>query len=129
MKIEKLMLTSDKFAQVAPDEFLKVALDKMSKSKLGIVCIVENKKLKGIITDGDIRRKLISGSSLNRVKAIDIMTEKPILVNKNMSKKDALELMKKKSINHLIIVNNRNEYIGVVNFLNLMKRNDLKINL
>jgi len=63
------------------------------------------------------------------VKAIDIMTEKPILVNKNMSKKDALELMKQKSINHLIIVNNRDEYIGVVNFLNLIKRNDLKINL
>ena len=60
MKIEKLMLTSDKFAQVTPDEFLKVALDKMSKSKLGIVCIVENKKLKGIITDGDIRRKLLN---------------------------------------------------------------------
>ena len=108
----------------------KTLINEINKNHLGAVVVI-NKKYNpiGIITDGDIRRKLISGSSFNRVKAIDIMTEKPILVNKNMSKKDALELMKQKSINHLIIVNNRNEYIGVVNFLNLIKRNDLKINL
>ena len=108
----------------------KTLINEINNNHLGAVVVI-NKKYNpiGIITDGDIRRKLSSDSSLNNLKAIDIMTKKPILVGKNMSKKDALELMKQKSINHLIIVNNRNKYIGVVNFLDLMKRNDLKINL
>ena len=60
MKVKEVMITKDKFAQVDPNEFLKEALDKMTDSKLGIVCIVEDNLLKGVITDGDIRRKLLN---------------------------------------------------------------------
>ena len=59
MKVKDVMIKPDKFGRVNPDEFLKVALDKMTDSKLGIVCIVEDEFLKGVITDGDIRRKLL----------------------------------------------------------------------
>ena len=54
MKIKEVMITPDKFAQVSPSDFFKVALDKMNHSKLGIACLVENTSLKGIITDGDL---------------------------------------------------------------------------
>ena len=60
MTVKEVMLSKDKFPQVNSKEFLKVALDKMSEFSLGIVCIIENKTLKGIITDGDIRRKLLN---------------------------------------------------------------------
>ena len=125
MKIEKLMLTSDKFAQVAPDEFLKVALDKMSKSKLGIVCIVENKKLKGIITDGDIRRKLLNVqkpfSALFSDYLIDHAIQSPTVCSDQDSLIYAVELMEKYQIWDLPVLNSKNELVGLLHLHAIIK--------
>ena len=57
----KLNVKLDQFPIINEKTILKEALDLMDKSKLGVVCIVDVKNnLKGIITDGDLRRKLLS---------------------------------------------------------------------
>ena len=60
MKVKDVMLSKDKFPMVNSTEFLKVALDRMSDFRLGIVCVVDEDIFMGIITDGDIRRKLLN---------------------------------------------------------------------
>ena len=118
MKIKEVMITTDKFAQVTPDEFLKVALDKMSESKLGIVCIVENKKLKGIITDGDIRRKLLNVqkpfSALFSDYSIDHAITSPTTCNQNETLISAIEIMEKKQIWDLPVINDNGDLVGLL---------------
>ena len=125
MKIENIMLTPEKFAQVTPDEFLKVALDKMSESKLGIVCVVENKKLKGIITDGDIRRKLLNiqkpFSALFSDYVIDHAIKSPTVCSNQDSITYALELMEKKQIWDLPVLNSKNELVGLLHLHAVIK--------
>lgn len=119
------MLTTEKFAQVTPDEFLKVALDKMSESKIGIVCVVENKQLKGIITDGDIRRKLLNiqkpFSALFSDYVIDHAIKSPTVCCDQDSITYALELMEKKQIWDLPVLNSKNELVGLLHLHAVIK--------
>lgn len=125
MKTENIMLTPEKFAQVTPDEFLKVALDKMSESKIGIVCVVENKQLKGIITDGDIRRKLLNiqkpFSALFSDYVIDHAIKAPTVCSDQDSITYALELMEKNQIWDLPVLNSKNELVGLLHLHAVIK--------
>ena len=118
MKIKEVMITPDNFAQVSPSDFFKVALDKMSESKLGIVCIVENKKLKGIITDGDIRRKLLNVqkpfSALFSDYSIDHAITSPTTCNQNETLISAIEKMEKKQIWDLPVINDNGDLVGLL---------------
>lgn len=118
MKIKEVMITTDNFAQVSPSDFFKVALDKMSESKLGIVCIVENKKLKGIITDGDIRRKLLNVqkpfSALFSDYSIDHAITSPTTCNQNETLISAIEIMEKKQIWDLPVINDNGDLVGLL---------------
>ena len=112
------MIPPESFAQVNPSDFLKVALDKMNDSKLGIACIVENKLLKGIITDGDIRRKLLNVqkplSALFSDYAIDHAITDPITCKDNETLKSAVELMEKKQIWDLPVINDDGQLVGLL---------------
>jgi arabinose-5-phosphate isomerase len=118
MKIKQVMITPDKFAQVNPSEFLKVALDKMNDSKLGIACVVENKSLTGIITDGDIRRKLLNVqkplSALFSDYSIDHAITNPTTCKENETLRSAVELMEKKQIWDLPVINDNGDLVGLL---------------
>ena len=108
MTVKEVMLSYDKFPKVSANEFLKVALDKMSEFSLGIVCIVENKTLKGIITDGDIRRKMYKNLfQLFTDYVIDHSIKKPTVCYENDSLKSAIDLMEKKQIWDLPVIDNK----------------------
>ena len=112
------MITPEKFAQVNPNEFLKEALDKMTDSKLGIVCIVEDNLLKGVITDGDIRRKLLNVqkpfSAFFTDYAIDHSISKPITCSENDTLKFAIELMEEKQIWDLPVLDDNGLLVGLL---------------
>ena len=118
MKIKEVMITPDKFAQVSPTDFFKVALDKMNHSKLGIACLVENTSLKGIITDGDIRRKLLTVqkpfSALFSDYSIDHAITSPTTCNENETLISAVELMEKKQIWDLPVINDKGDLVGLL---------------
>ena len=118
MKIKEVMITPDKFAQVSPTDFFKVALDKMNHSKLGIACLVENTSLKGIITDGDIRRKLLTVqkpfSALFSDYSIDHAITSPTTCNENETLISAVELMEKKQISDLPVINDNGDLVGLL---------------
>ncbi|MGL5311874.1 MAG: CBS domain-containing protein, partial [Peptostreptococcaceae bacterium] len=65
----------------------------MTKKRLGVVCIVENDKLVGIITEGDIRRALKMKDKFFQMKAEDIMTRDYTFATQEIMALDALELM------------------------------------
>ncbi len=85
----------------------------MTEKKYGCVVVLDkNKKIKGIITDGDLRRSI---SKINfKKKATSIMKSRPIVASKDLLISSAIVLMNKYSITSLIIAK-QNKPIGIVN--------------
>ena len=85
----------------------------MTEKKYGCVVVLDNnKKIKGIITDGDLRRS-ISNINMNK-KATNIMKSKPIVATSDLLISSAIVLMNKYSITSLIVTR-QNKPIGIVN--------------
>ena len=89
------------------------AVLKMTEKKYGCVVIIDNqKKIKGIITDGDLRRAIKKLDMSD--KATNIMSKKPITATKDLLISSAIALMNKNSITSLLITK-KNTPIGIVN--------------
>jgi arabinose-5-phosphate isomerase len=85
----------------------------MTKKKYGCAIIVDSKKnIKGVVTDGDLRRSI--KSDLLNDDVSNIMRNNPILVNSNTLVSSAINIMNKNSITSLIISENK-KAIGIVN--------------
>ena len=103
---------------------LKDVIVNLEKTGLQIVIIVSNKNsLEGIITDGDIRRGLIKGLTLDSL-AEDVMSTRPIVADDDVDKRSALKLMKANLIHHLPKVNNENIIIDLFMFDEVNKIKD-----
>ena len=83
----------------------KEALKIMNQKKLGIVVILKNRFIKGILTDGDLRRELKNFS--NKKNLTEFMTKNPLVVNENMPATKALAIMNEKKITSLLIVSDK----------------------
>ncbi len=80
----------------------KEALKIMNQKKLGIVVITKNKFIKGLVTDGDLRREL-KNNSINK-DLNKLMSNTPLVVNENMPASKALGIMNEKKITSLLVV-------------------------
>lgn len=113
IKNEKPKLTKDKS--------LKEVIVEISSKRLGATAIVdEADSLLGIITDGDLRRMLEKNISLDRITAADIMTTTPKTIGPDELAVDALDLMRKKSITQLVVVEN-GKYRGFIHLHDLIR--------
>ena len=124
--VKDVMLTLDQFPVVNSNCFLKEALDKMNDSKLGILCIINNNNtLRGILTDGDLRRKLISVqkpfSAFFSEDAIDLSINNTITVKENSTLKKAVVSMEKNSIWDLPVINKNNKLVGLLHLHHVIK--------
>ncbi len=126
MKVIDVMITLDKFPVLSEMLFLKEALDVMSEKKIGIACIVdENYILKGILTDGDIRRKLLNIQKPLSAIFVDDCIEHAILfptvINPETSLVEAVEIMGSKRIWDLPVVDNNGKLIGLLHLHPVVK--------
>lgn len=103
LRIEDLSSKNTK-PMVQLDTDLTEVIIKISEGRMGAVVVVEHEKVKGIITDGDLRRMLHSGRSLDGILAKDIMTKDPLTIDCRSLAMEGVELIKKHKINHVISV-------------------------
>lgn len=120
-----VMLNVGSFPVVTESTILKEALVKMDDFRLGIACIIgRNNKLLGIITDGDIRRKLLSVQKPLAAFFIDDVINQsiksPTTVTSDMSLVDAVDLMEEKQVWDLPIVDN-NKLVGLLHLHSAIK--------
>ncbi|HKR05117.1 MAG TPA: KpsF/GutQ family sugar-phosphate isomerase [Bacteroidia bacterium] len=106
--------------EVFPGDAVKKVILEISSKRLGATAVVKNKKLLGIITDGDLRRMLETKKSIDDVIAKDIMTARPKTVSKDMMAVDALQLMKKHNITQ-VVVTDKGKYLGFVHLHDLLR--------
>jgi len=117
--IKSVMLDIDKTPILLSDAIFKDVIDKMNEFKLGIVCIInDNYKLIGILTDGDIRRRLIKSqkpiSALFLDEAKKYCVRNPQTVKPEMKLVDAVKLMGEKKIWDLPVTDNNNKLTGLL---------------
>jgi arabinose-5-phosphate isomerase len=100
---------------------LKDALVEISKKRLGMTVIVNDAEVvQGVFTDGDLRRLLEKTLDLESVKLIDVMTKNPKTTSKNMLVAQAIEMMERYRINHLIITAEDGRLEGALNLHDLL---------
>ena len=111
------MLPISKVPRVESDSILKDALEKMSMYKLGIACVVDKQnKFIGLITDGDIRRILLSVQKLSALFMEDILdhiSKSPTYVYPELSINEATKLIGEKSVWDLPVVSRDMSLLGL----------------
>jgi arabinose-5-phosphate isomerase len=95
-------------------------LFEISEKRLGVTAVVENNKVIGIITDGDIRRMLNERDSFVEVTAQDIMTKNPKTTSSEAMVIDAFHMMENFKITQLIVVDD-SEFKGVLHLHDILK--------
>ena len=122
--VEDIMLVGNKIPFIDENLNMKKALKILSNKKLGVL-IVQNKKKKtiGIITDGQIRRYSEKKSDVQSKVVREIMTKKPISIDKNVLAAKALSLMNTKKITSLCVHDpkDKSKTVGIVHVHNILK--------
>jgi arabinose-5-phosphate isomerase len=116
----KDMLENSLKPMVTPDASVKKVIFEISEKRLGVTAVVENEKVIGIITDGDIRRMLNENDTFTHLTAKDIMTKNPKMIQSTIMVTDALNILEDFSITQLIVVDN-DEYKGVLHLHDILK--------
>ena len=119
LKVRDLSSVNQK-PQVTVNAPLKDVIIEISKKMLGVTAVVENEKIIGIITDGDLRRMLSMVDNMSLLTAKEIMSTNPKSINVDAMAIDAMEVMESHSISQLLVEEN-GKYAGVVHIHDLIK--------
>ena len=102
-----IMVTGKKMPVINHKKSFDQALRIMNKKKLGIVVITKDKFIKGLITDGDLRRVLNSSAKEKNINTI--IRNYPLIINENMPASKALAFMSEKKITSLLVVSDKDK--------------------
>ncbi len=91
----------------------------ISEKMLGITTVIDDEKIVGVITDGDLRRTLLNYKEISNLTAGDIMSSNPQSVDCELLAVDALEIMKQNKISQLIVTE-KGKYFGILHIQNLI---------
>lgn len=106
--------------QVSPDTPIPQVIVEISEKMLGVAAVIENEKIIGIVTDGDIRRMLYKSTDIAGLQAKDIMSRDPKTIDFEAMAVDALDVLEENNISQLLAVKDA-KYYGVVHLHNLIK--------
>jgi arabinose-5-phosphate isomerase len=124
-----IMVNGSRMPIISHNKNFKEALKIMNVKKLGIVVILKNKFIKGLVTDGDLRRELKNYSSNQNLDKF--MTKKPLVANENMPASKALAIMNEKKITSLLVVsdsdyNKSNKSLKGIIHIHFLLQNGIK---
>ena len=120
LRVSDLSLNNEK-PRVNESCSLKEVIVEITKKRLGATAVLgENDHVKGIITDGDLRRMLEKSVVLENITAKDIMTADPKTISQNELAVDALDIMRKNDVSQLLVVDNK-KYAGIIHLHDLVR--------
>jgi arabinose-5-phosphate isomerase len=121
LRVEHLMHAGDALPRVAPDTLMPAVFHEMSAKKLGMTTITgADGKLLGILTDGDLRRLMEKhGGATLSLKATDCMVQSAQTIQPNLLASEALNLMEKRKITSVVVVDAAQKVVGVVHLHDL----------
>jgi len=105
---------------VTIESTIQQVIFEISNKRLGVTAVLDGSEIKGIITDGDIRRMLEKTTDLSAITAKDIMTVNPKSIEINSKVEDALNIMESFEITQLVVTDN-NLYAGIIHLHDILK--------
>jgi arabinose-5-phosphate isomerase len=122
LKVGEIMRSGERNAIASENLSVKEALLVMTHAKSGSLAVVNARgKLAGIFTDGDFRRRMATDENLLSQPLQKIMTRNPICVRDDALAVEALKIFNERNIDDLIVVNAKNEPVGLVDSQDLPK--------
>lgn len=106
---------------VSPNAPMPDVILEISGKRLGVTAVMENGKIVGAITDGDLRRMLQKDPDYTHLLAKDVMTLLPKTITEDILAVEALEIMKAKNITNLFVVDDLGRYLGVLHIHDIVK--------
>jgi arabinose-5-phosphate isomerase len=124
-----IMVSGNKMPMIDYKKSFDQALKIMNQKKLGIIVITKKKFIKGLITDGDLRRKL--NISPQKKSLVDIVRSNPLVISENTPASKALGLMAEKKITSLLVVsdkdkNKKNKKLKGIIHIHFLLQNGIK---
>ena len=115
------LIKNNEIPKVNKDSTISNVIVEITEKRLGVAAVVENDRIVGIITDGDIRRMLSKSTEIHTLSANDIMSKNPKTISINAMAIDALETLENNDITQVLVTNDNNDYLGVVHLHDLIK--------
>jgi arabinose-5-phosphate isomerase len=121
MRVESLMHGGDLAPIVGTSTPMRDVIYEMSRKGLGMTCVVEDGRLAGIITDGDLRRRMSDTPDVLSLRAGDLMTRRPVTIARSLLAVQALNLMEQRKITSLIVAGDEGRVEGVLHLHDLWR--------
>ncbi len=119
LRVKDLYVNNER-PEVGPDDSLTRVIIEMTHKRLGATVVMQDERLLGIITDGDLRRMLMKYPNIEQVKASQIMTSNPKTIDTEALVVDALHKMRENSITQLPVVH-EGKYLGIIHLHDILK--------
>jgi arabinose-5-phosphate isomerase len=122
MRVRDIMRTGVRHAVASQTKTVKEGLLIMTQAKAGSVSIVDRRgKLVGVFTDGDLRRHMAMDDQVLSQPLSQVMTPHPIFIREDALAVEALKIFNERNIDDLLVVNGRQEPVGLVDSQDLPK--------
>lgn len=122
LRIEDIMHTGEAMPTIGVAAILKEALVEMSRKGLGMTAVIdEQAQVAGIFTDGDLRRALDKGVDVHSTRVADVMTRGCAVIDAEALATDGLNLMQKRKINALLVLDEARRLRGVLHMHDLLR--------
>ncbi|PIE75181.1 MAG: arabinose-5-phosphate isomerase [Deltaproteobacteria bacterium] len=127
MKAGELMLGLKDTPVVDFSSSFSDAVEILDKKSMGAVFVIDNDlRLKGLVTDGDIRHYIASGKTLSGVFVRDVMTENPFYVSQDLPVYDCLNIMEENQITVLPVLGHDKSVTGILHLHDILGKGELK---
>jgi arabinose-5-phosphate isomerase len=121
-RVEQMMSSGEALPAVQLHTAMRDVIYEMSRKKLGMTTVVENdRRLAGIITDGDLRRKMATTPNILDLVARDVMTVNPVAIAQTTLAVEALALMEQRKITSIVVIDADRRVSGVVHLHDLWR--------
>ncbi|HEY3597637.1 MAG TPA: arabinose 5-phosphate isomerase KdsD [Paraburkholderia sp.] len=121
--VHDVMRTGDQLPKVTPDATVRDALFQLTAKRMGMTAIVdEDERVKGIFTDGDLRRVLERAGDFRELSIGAVMTHSPRTIGPDRLAVEAVELMERHRINQMLVVDEAGKLIGALNMHDLFSK-------
>ena len=118
--VSEVMRSIDETPKISVQAPLQEALLEMTAKRMGMVITLDaNNKVAGIFTDGDLRRLLEKSTNLDGVTLKEATTSAPRTIPPELLAEEAIEMMEKYRINHLVVADNSGTLLGALNLHDL----------
>lgn len=121
LHVKELMVKGEKIPSVYQETSLYEAIIELGQKGQGMVVVInQNRKIIGIITDGDLRRMMQRKVDIYNVKVIEVMNKKPVCTKPDEMAINVLSQLKKMKINGMVVANSQNDLVGIIRLQNIV---------